>query len=304
MNVLLIAGGWSSEREVSLNGAKVIRQALEHLGHSVRVFDPSLEFDSLAAEARRVDFAFINMHGSPGEDGLIQAMLEYAGCPYQGPAPTPSFLALNKAASKQIFREQGIPTPDWRLVTQRPGPGFELGLELPVFVKPNSGGSSVDMGICRDRASLERQLNIVLDHCDLALAESLVPGTELTCGMLGGKALPLILIRPKEGAEFFDYENKYAQDGAEEICPAPVSSVVCDRIQEYTLKACKALGLEGCARADFMLDEEGTPWLLEVNTLPGMTVTSLLPQAAAENGLPFEELIAELIRLGLEAHGS
>ncbi|WP_147822085.1 D-alanine--D-alanine ligase family protein [Salidesulfovibrio onnuriiensis] len=303
MNVLLIAGGWSSEREVSLNGAAIIRAALERLGHSVRMFDPAPEFDSLIAEAKKADFAFINMHGSPGEDGLVQAMLECAGCPYQGPGPAPSFLALNKAASKQVFRERGIPTPDWRLLTSRPESGFDLGLDLPVFAKPNTGGSSVHMGICRDQASLERQLNIIFDGCDLALVESLVPGTELTCGMLGGKALPLIMIRPKGSAEFFDYENKYAADGAEEICPAPVDDAVRDLIHKYTLEANEALGLTGYSRADFMLDENGTPWLLEVNTLPGMTATSLLPQAAAESGLPFDELIAELIRLGMEQRG-
>jgi len=298
MNVLLIAGGWSSEREVSLNGAEIIRQALERLGHDVRMFDPALEFDALLDNARQADFAFINMHGSPGEDGLVQAMLERADCPYQGPGPAPSFLALNKAASKQIFRAKGIPTPDWRLITERPEPGFDLGLEFPVFVKPNAGGSSVDMGICRDRKSLERQLNIIFDHCDLALAERLVEGTELTCGMLGDKALPLIMIRPKGDAEFFDYENKYSADGAEEICPAPVDDSVRDMVQKYTLQANEALGLTGCSRADFILDESGKPWLLEINTLPGMTATSLLPQAAAETGLEFDALIAELIRLG------
>lgn len=302
MNVLLIAGGWSSEREVSLNGAAMIHAALERLGHSVRMFDPALEFDSLVSEAKKADFAFINMHGSPGEDGLVQAMLETAGCPYQGPGPKSSFLALNKAASKQIFRDHGIPTPDWRLLTERPAPGFDLGLEFPVFVKPNTGGSSVDMGICRDQKALEQQLGIIFDNCDLALVETLVPGTELTCGMLGDTALPLVMIRPKDGSEFFDYENKYAEDGAEEICPAPVDDSVRDLIQKYTLQATEALGLKGYSRADFMLAEDGTPWMLEVNTLPGMTTTSLLPQAAAEAGFPFDQLIAELIRLGIEEH--
>lgn len=299
MNLLLIAGGWSSEREVSLCGARKIHSSLESLGHTVRFFDPALEFDALVEAADWADFAFINMHGSPGEDGLVQALLDRAGCPYQGPGAESSFLALNKAASKQLFRKAGIPTPDWQLVTMRPDVEWRCSLDLPVFVKPNSGGSSVGMGLVKSEGRLAVAVNGVFDLCDEALIESYKPGVELTCGMVGGKALPLIMIKPKAGSEFFDYANKYDADGAEEICPAPVDESVSRRIQELTLMANEALGLTGCSRADFILCD-GEPWLLEVNTLPGMTPTSLLPQAAAETGLSFDDLIAELIRIGLE----
>lgn len=299
MNLLLIAGGWSSEREVSLVGARKIQSSLENLGHEVRFFDPSLEFDQLTLAAGEADFAFINMHGSPGEDGLIQAILDAAGCPYQGPGAAPSFLALNKAASKQLFRKAGLPTPDWQLVTSRPDADWKCDLDLPVFVKPNCGGSSVGMGLVKREETLRAAINGVFDMCDEAIIESYKPGVELTCGMLGGKALPLIMITPKDGAEFFDYANKYDPDGAEEICPAPVDEAVSQGIQELTLAANEALGLTGYSRADFILSD-GEPWLLEVNTLPGMTPTSLLPQAAAEVGFSFDDLIAELIRLGME----
>ncbi|GAB7023158.1 D-alanine--D-alanine ligase family protein [Salidesulfovibrio brasiliensis] len=302
MNILLIAGGWSSEREVSLSGARKIEASLRSLGHQVRFFDPALKFDELLDAAEAADFAFINMHGSPGEDGLIQVLLDSVGCPYQGAGAAASFLTLNKAASKLLFRKAGIPTPDWQLVTSRPDPSWRCTLDLPVFVKPNSGGSSVGMGLVKKEKTLLPALNEVFDLCDEAIIESYKPGVELTCGMLGGKALPLIMIKPKAGADFFDYANKYDADGAEEICPAPVDEEVTERIQELTLKANKALGLSGYSRADFILSD-GEPWLLEVNTLPGMTPTSLLPQAAAEIGLSFDDLIADLIRLGMEERG-
>jgi D-alanine-D-alanine ligase len=303
MNILLIAGGWSSEREVSLMGAANIRAALENLGHTVRDFDLAHEFDALTKQARKADFAFINMHGSPGEDGLVQAMLESAECPYQGAGPAPSFLALNKAAAKQIFRDNDIPTPDWHLLTAPLDTDTEIPLEFPVFAKPNTGGSSVDMGIARNREELVRQTGIIFSHCDQALLEQYTPGTELTCGILGETPMPVILIRPKPGAEFFDYANKYDEDGAEEICPAPIDDALSRQIMDLTLRGSKALGLTGYSRADFMLGEDGVPRMLEINTLPGMTKTSLVPRAAAAMGLSFEDLIAELIRLGLEQRG-
>ncbi|WP_026167483.1 D-alanine--D-alanine ligase family protein [Desulfovibrio oxyclinae] len=302
MNLLLIAGGWSSERDVSLSGARKIHTAMENLGHSVRFLDPALEFDTITEAAEEAEFAFINMHGSPGEDGLVQAMLDAVGCPYQGAGASESFMALNKAASKQLFRRAGIPTPDWQLVTSRPDESWKCELELPVFVKPNCGGSSVGMGLVREPEQLLPAVNAVFDLCDEAIIEPYMPGVELTCGMLGGRALPLIMIKPKPGSEFFDYANKYDADGAEEICPAPVDDAITEAVQGMTLVANEALGLTGYSRADFILSD-GQPWLLEVNTLPGMTPTSLLPQAAAELGLTFEGLIAELIRTGMRERG-
>ncbi len=298
MNVLLIAGGWSSEREVSLSGARKIESALKNLGHEVNFFDLAEDFAVLLESAKQSDFAFINLHGSPGEDGLVQAMLDKVGCPYQGSGPTASFLALNKAASKEIFRTKGIPSPKWELVTELKS-GRGIAMDLPVFVKPNSGGSSLGMSLVREEEEIRPALEKVFEMCDVALVEEYLPGTELTCGILDKTPMPLIMIRPKEGAGFFDYENKYAEDGAEEICPAPVDKAVSDEIQRLTLQAHEALGLEGYSRGDFML-HDGKPYLLEMNTLPGMTATSLIPRAAAQMGFSFEELIAELIRLGIK----
>ncbi|WP_243364777.1 D-alanine--D-alanine ligase family protein [Fundidesulfovibrio terrae] len=299
MKILLIAGGWSSEREVSLSGALQIRGALESLGHSVTPLDPLSQFDSIMDAARAHDFAFLNLHGSPGEDGLIQALLHAAGCPYQGSGPEASFLALNKAASKQIFRSAGLVTADWELLVAKPGPEWRPSFGVPAFFKPNTGGSSVGMSLVRDEAELPRALEAAFAEGREVLAEPALDGLEVTCAVLGHEALPPILIKPKAGV-FFDYQSKYVQDAAEEICPAPLPEDVLGKVRRAALKAHQVLGLSGYSRSDFILTGD-TPVLLEVNTLPGMTATSLLPKAAAAVGLDFPALIARLIELGLTA---
>ncbi len=300
MNVILIAGGWSDEREVSLSGAKKIHSALEELGHAVTFFDPADDFKNLLSIAKGADFAFINLHGTPGEDGLIQAVLDKANCPYQGAGAAASYLALNKAASKEVFEDKGVRTPNWQLVTPVQGPDTKLELPLPVFVKPNKGGSSLGMSLVKTADDFPEALKKVFSMCQSALVEEFIPGVELTCGILDGKPLPLVMITPKSDSDFFDYENKYADDGAEEICPAPVDDSVTETIQKQMVIANEALGLTGYSRGDFILTEDGDTHLLEVNTLPGMTPTSLLPRAAGAIGLSFTELIAELVRIGMK----
>jgi D-alanine-D-alanine ligase len=303
MHVILIAGGWSDEREVSLSGAKKIRTALEELGHRVTFFDPAQDFRNLVRTAHEADFAFINLHGTPGEDGLIQAMLDKAGCPYQGAGAAASYLALDKGASKEVFEAMGIDTPPWQFITPTQGAATPLALPLPVFVKPNKGGSSLGMSLVRSAGEFPAALAKVFAMCQSALVETFIPGVELTCAVLGDRSLPLVMITPKAGAPFFDYDNKYADDGAEEVCPAPVPDAVTRLVQERMLAAHNALGLTGYSRGDFILAADGTPYLLEINTLPGMTPTSLLPRAASQVGLSFAALISELIRLGLEERG-
>ncbi|WP_027190691.1 D-alanine--D-alanine ligase family protein [Fundidesulfovibrio putealis] len=297
MKILLIAGGWSSEREVSLSGARQIEAALLSLGHDVTRLDPLDQFDRITDTARVHDFAFLNLHGSPGEDGLIQALLHAAGCPYQGSQPEASFLALNKAASKQVFRAGGLVTADWELLVERPAPGWRPSFGLPAYFKPNNGGSSLGMSFVSTEAQLGPALDAAFAEGREVLAEPALSGLEVTCAVLGEEALPPILIKPKTGA-FFDYQSKYVKDAAEEICPAPLPEPVLDAVRRSALAAHKLLGCSGYSRADFILTGE-TPVLLEVNTLPGMTATSLLPRAAATAGLDFPALIARLIELGM-----
>ena len=298
MKILLIAGGWSTEREVSLNGARAMQQALAERGHAVTFFDLLSGFDSLLSTAEGHDFALINLHGAPGEDGLVQAMLERVGCPYQGSGPAGSFLALNKSAAKQIFRHAGLPTADWEFLPCPPAEGWQPALAYPLFVKSNTGGSSLRMGRATNRAELDAVLRGIFAAGDEVIMEPVLAGREVTCGILGEEALPPILIEPVAG-DFFDYESKYATGGAREICPAPIAPELTARVRELALAAHQALGLRGYSRADFILDAQQNLTLLEVNTLPGMTATSLVPQEAKVIGLDFGQLLERLMELGM-----
>lgn len=305
MNILLILGGWSSEREVSLAGGRAVEKALTDLGHNVVCFDPEHSLEGLLAAAEKADFAFIALHGSPGEDGLVQAMLETVGCPYQGADPAGSFLALNKAAAKEVFRHNGLSTPDWVLLSNRPEKGWKPPFDFPVFIKGNTGGSSLGV----ERVNALEDLEAALDRLFLRggefIVEPSVEGCELTCGVLadpkgGEEALPPVLIRPKraEGV-FFDYTSKYTPGAAEEICPAPIPEELAEAVRQTALKAHTILGLSDYSRSDFIVAPDGSFVLLEVNTLPGMTATSLVPQEAAAIGLGFGDLLERLIALGL-----
>lgn len=305
MKILLIAGGWSTEREVSLSGARAIAATLEQIGHKVTRLDLLDGFDQVMALAGEHDFAFLNLHGSPGEDGLVQALLERAGCPYQGSGPAGSYLALNKAAAKQVFRKAGLPTADWDFVPAPPtayGRGeYQPTIPYPLFVKSNTGGSSLHTARAGNRAELDAALAEIFAAGCGALVEPELRGRELTCGVLGDQALPPVLIEPVSG-QFFDFKSKYEQGGAREICPAPVSARVTARAGELALATHRALGLDGYSRTDFILDADDELTILEVNTLPGMTATSLVPQEAAALGMDFAALLTRLIELGLARH--
>lgn len=297
MRILLVAGGWSTEREISLKGAASIAEALSARGHEVTLFDLSDGFEKLLKLAATHDAAFLNLHGQPGEDGLVQALLERAGCPYQGSGPAGSFLALNKAAGKALFVRAGIRTPDYEFLPVRPAAGWKTSLPFPLFVKSNTGGSSIDLFRVNDEAELNRALNTLFAGHQEVLIETLIPGQEVTCGVVGRpgeeKALAPVLIVPKR--EFFDFHDKYAADGAAEICPAPLAPELTARVQEAAVAAHRCLGLSGYSRTDFRLTDEGELFALEVNTLPGMTSASLVPKEAAAAGIDFGELLETLL---------
>ena len=297
MRILLVAGGWSTEREISLKGAASIAEALSARGHEVTLFDLSDGFEKLLELAAAHDAAFLNLHGQPGEDGLVQALLERAGCPYQGSGPAGSFLALNKAAGKSLFVRAGIRTPDYEFLPVRPAAGWKTSLPFPLFVKSNTGGSSIDLFRVNDEAELNRALDTLFAGHQEVLIETLIPGQEVTCGVVGRpgeeKALAPVLIVPKR--EFFDFHDKYAADGAAEICPAPLAPELTARVQEAAIAAHRCLGLSGYSRTDFRLTDEGELFALEVNTLPGMTSASLVPKEAAAAGIDFGELLETLL---------
>lgn len=297
MKIVIIAGGWSSERYVSLRGTECIERALEELGHTVSICNPSKDLFSCISLLESSDFVFINIHGVGGEDGLFSALVENLGIPYQCSNAQGSVLALNKAMAKVLYTKHGIPTAPCMLCTEQPK---EITLKnYPLFIKANTGGSSLGLYRAENEKEVREAIKAVLSSGDSALIEECVYGVEVSCGVLGEKALPPICIRPKKSI-FFDHESKYDAGATEEICPAPLPQEQLNIVMEYAQKAHTILGLFGYSRTDMIIQENGIPIVLETNTIPGMTNTSLFPQEAEAIGISFTQLMEILIQQGLE----
>ena len=305
LRLALIAGGVSAEREVSLRGAAGVEQALNRDRYEVVRYDPATDLARIAADAANIDAAFILLHGVHGEDGTIQGFLDLLGIPYQGAGVLGSALAMDKNLAKVMYRLAGLPVAPWVMVEPgdlRDSGRIESAVGLPCVVKPVRQGSSIGMSIVRTRDQLPAALELALRHDGEVMVEAFLKGRELTAGVLGNSeltALPLIEIIPDSRYDFFNYEAKYQPGATREVCPAPVSETVRARAQDYALRAHRSLQLRGYSRTDMILVGEEL-YLLETNTIPGMTPTSLLPQAAAEAGLPFVALLDRLIELALE----
>ena len=305
LRLALIAGGVSAEREVSLRGAAGVEQALNRDRYEVVRYDPATDLARIAADAANIDAAFILLHGVHGEDGTIQGFLDLLGIPYQGAGVLGSALAMDKNLAKVMYRLAGLPVAPWVMVEPgdlRDSGRIESAVGLPCVVKPVRQGSSIGMSIVRTRDQLPAALELALRHDGEVMVEAFLKGRELTAGVLGNSeltALPLIEIIPDSRFDFFNYEAKYQPGATREVCPAPVSETVRARAQDYAVRAHRSLQLRGYSRTDMILVEEEL-YLLETNTIPGMTPTSLLPQAAAEAGLPFGALLDRLIELALE----
>ena len=305
LRLALIAGGVSAEREVSLRGAAGVEQALNRDRYEVVRYDPATDLARIAADAANIDAAFILLHGVHGEDGTIQGFLDLLGIPYQGAGVLGSALAMDKNLAKVMYRLAGLPVAPWVMVEPgdlRDSGRIESAVGLPCVVKPVRQGSSIGMSIVRTRDQLPAALELALRHDGEVMVEAFLKGRELTAGVLGNSeltALPLIEIIPDSRFDFFNYEAKYQPGATREVCPAPVSETVRARAQDYALRAHRSLQLGGYSRTDMILVGEEL-YLLETNTIPGMTPTSLLPQAAAEAGLPFAALLDRLIELALE----
>ena len=305
LRLALIAGGVSAEREVSLRGAAGVEQALNRDRYEVVRYDPATDLARIAADAANIDAAFILLHGVHGEDGTIQGFLDLLGIPYQGAGVLGSALAMDKNLAKIMYRLAGLPVAPWVMVEPgdlRDSGRIESAVGLPCVVKPVRQGSSIGMSIVRTLDQLPAALALALRHDGEVMVEAFLKGRELTAGVLGNSeltALPLIEIIPDSRFDFFNYEAKYQPGATREVCPAPVSETVRARAQDYALRAHRSLQLRGYSRTDMILVGEEL-YLLETNTIPGMTPTSLLPQAAAEAGLPFAALLDRLIELALE----
>jgi D-alanine-D-alanine ligase len=289
----VLMGGHSAEREVSLRTGAAILAALRRCGHRAVGIDAGRDLPQQLAR-RKVGVAFIALHGRGGEDGTVQGLLECLGIPYTGSGVLGSALAMDKKQSKWIFRAHGLPTPDFEVLAAGVRGAWPLErLETPVVVKPVCEGSTVGMSVVRSRGALAKALATAFRYDPEVLVEAFVPGRDLTVGVLGDTALPAVEMRPRGG--FYSYRAKYTSGATEYLVPAPLTDRQAARTGELALAAHRALGCRGASRVDFRLDERGRPLLLEVNTIPGMTETSLLPKAASAAGIGFDELVGRIL---------
>lgn len=334
MRIAVLFGGTSEERDVSVaSGAQVI-QALSGRGHDVIAVDtargvleaadrqrllssgvaPEPPTDSalsvMRTDARALfgststissaDVIFIALHGGSGEDGTLQAVLDLVGIPYTGSGHMGSAYAMDKDVAKQLFRAAGVPTADWCLATSVPDDVAER-FGLPLVVKPNKQGSTVGLTIVRTAGELQEAIQTASQFDDEVMIERFVPGRELTVGVLDGRALAVGEVLPKL-SEIFDYASKYQPGGAEEVFPADLPEATTELVRDLGVRAHRAVKAGPYSRVDFRLDPDGRPWCLEVNTVPGMTRTSLLPQSAQVMGLSFADLCEEICRLAVAGH--
>jgi len=306
IRVALLAGGRSGEREVSLAGAAGFEAAIDRDKYEVCRYDPKTDLGLLARDAASIDVAFILLHGTYGEDGTMQGYLDLLDIPYQGAGVLGSALAMDKNMAKILYRLHGLPVADWEMATvadKRDADRLLERLQFPLVIKPIREGSSLGMSIVKDMQELQAGIGLAYKHDSEVMVEQFVAGREITVGVLGNEELtplPLVEIIPGEEFAFFDYAAKYEKGASEEICPAEVDEDVAARAQEYALTAHRALQLRGYSRTDMMLRADGSLILLETNTIPGMTPTSLFPQAAQAAGLSFTDLIDRLLELALE----
>lgn len=306
MKVAVLQGGRSLERGVSLRSGARVGTALADLGHEVVEIDPGPDLTT-CLEREQPDVVFIALHGIEGEDGTIQSLLDLLRIPYTGSGAFACQCSTDKALAKHMLRRAGLPTPDWLVFSEAGIRDFGAAsafsgsidrIGLPAVVKPVSQGSSLGIKVIEDRAELPEALVTALSYDQRALLETFVPGRELTVSILGGQVLPILEVMP-QGAEGFDFTARYEIGGSEFHCPAELDETQAAEIQRISLAAWNELGCEGFARVDVMLGADG-PWILEVNAVPGLTETSLLPQAAEAAGISFPDLIERLLQLAID----
>lgn len=312
MKVLVLMGGTSAEREVSLTSGGAVAEALAGAGHEVIRMDTH-EGDATDRDlVRRLDEAvtrdapdviFVALHGQRGEDGRIQGVLDHLGVPYTGSGVLSAALTMDKALTKMVLEQVGVPTPDWWLLREPDldeARGALEHLELPCVVKPNASGSSVGITILEEASGLGEALNLAFDEDDQVLLERFIPGHEVTVAVVEGEALPVVEIRPVTQA-FYDYRAKYTAGESEYLCPAPIPDEVAEALRTDALTAVEVLKCTGGVRVDYRYDPAtGQHYCLEVNTIPGMTGTSLVPKAAAAVGWGFAELLERMCRGAVE----
>jgi D-alanine-D-alanine ligase len=339
MNIAVLFGGISPERNVSIAGGISVIEALKSKGHNIIPIDPAYGYNCLRNENElkiidgfatkeelsefplknlidavnsnhfdNIDAAFLVLHGINGEDGKVQTLLELREIPYTGSGVKASSTAIDKAASKILFLAAGVMTPRWVSIYKEDIGNYDLYEEIrsdlgdELVVKPNDQGSTIGISIINtgNLDDINDAVTLASKYSRHVLIEEYISGREITVGIIGNEALPIIEIVPEDG--FYDYSHKYTKGKTQYICPAELSDDITEFTQNSALAAYNALGCSGFARADFRLNEEGQVFLLEINTIPGFTSTSLVPKAAAEVGIEFPDLCEKILELALENH--
>ncbi len=291
--VAVLFGGKSAEREVSLKSGAAVLAALKRSGVDAHAFDPAVQ-DLQALRDEGYERAFIALHGRFGEDGTVQGALELLGIPYTGSGVLASALGMDKWRTKLVWQAAGLPVPKYALLDERSDwDAVARQLGLPIFVKPANEGSSVGISKVKAAGELPKAWREAAKHDPLVIAESFIGGGEYTAAILGGEALPVIKIEP--ASEFYDYEAKYFRDDTRYLCPCGLSAEKEAEMQRLAKQAFELIGGQGWGRVDFLMDEAGNPYLLEVNTAPGMTDHSLVPMAARQAGIGFEQLVIRVL---------
>jgi D-alanine-D-alanine ligase len=291
-------GGPSAEREISISSGMGVMRALGALGYDAR----SLDFDVHFVDAIREiapDVVFNALHGVGGENGQIQGILDWLGIPYTGSGLCACALAMDKHLTKKLLAAEGLPTPAWDVFDLTGGtlPLLPGSLNLPLVVKPRSSGSSAGVSIVRTHEAWSKAMIEAAERTPEVLAEEYVAGREFSCGVLGEEALPVVEIVSTD--EFYSYEAKYKPGGSRHLVPAPIDHDLSARLQNLALTVHRLLGLRDVSRTDFIVSKEGRPTILEINALPGMTPTSLVPDEAAQIGLSYEALVDRLVHYAL-----
>lgn len=303
--ILVLMGGESTERDVSLRSGNAVASALRERFETVTELDLTRDTIGQISD-EKPDCAFIALHGKGGEDGTVQGLLEWMGIPYTGPGTLASALCLDKMMTKKVLKLSGVPTPEFLCIPTTADPkeavaGAIRVLGLPLVLKANCQGSSIGVAILREREGAEETLAELFTYGDQVLAEKFLSGTELTVPVMGNdKLLVLPPIEITSGGEFYDYASKYTPGGSRHIIPARIAPDVEKKVKSIAAKAYAETGCRGLARVDMMLDEAGEPFVIEINTSPGMTETSLFPDAARAAGISFPELCETLVDLALE----
>ena len=329
LKVLLLLGGTSPEREVSKSTGKSIYTALINLGYEVVIIDPAYginqpleveeyfdenDYAELSNEnyldainliaSSEFDVAFLALHGKYGEDGTMQSLLELKGIKYTGSKVLSSSIAMDKVMSKILFEEYHVPTPKWfhfkigERTTEEINIKIEEHFGYPAVVKPNDQGSTVGLTICKSSEQLDEAIHNAFEYADRVLVEEYIPGREITVAVIDDVSLPVLEIKPKHG--IYDYECKYTSGMSKYIVPADIPADISKSLQQIAVLACSSLRCEVYARVDFRLSPDNKIYVLEVNTLPGMTSLSLVPKMAQAVGLSFEQLVEKIINLSLK----